>query len=468
MTTAAQRTQPTPLTDDRMRGFIRDGFVVVKPGLPSELHQEVWDRTDALFEDEGNPGNNLIARVPAIQRVFDDPAVTGALTGILGPNYFMHPHRHCHYRPPRSPGQTIHKDSFTKRRHRTRWALAFYYPQTTTVDMGPTGVIPGSHYYNWLRGPIGVRRHVDGLDGEEPLEVDAGTVVLVHYDIWHRGMPNESDKKRYMIKIMFTRMEEPTAPSWTNDDPGGWDGAGEPLAGAWKSMWDWYRGAPHANGGPHGGDGVDRLAERLRLDDEAACLEAAYAIAASGEAAVPTLIDVMRDGLDAVRMNASYALSAIGGPAAPALAELARDSDVEVRASAVETLADIGPAARDALPSLIDALQDESAQVRGHAADGLGTVGQGGAAGVGPLAGALRDEDTQVRRNAALALARIGAHAEEAVPALAAALDDGDRYVRGKAAHALKRIGTPDALDSLIGFLETARYCDLTTKDSLY
>lgn len=468
MTMTAQGTQSTPLTDGQMRGFIRDGFVVVKPGFDEALHQEVWDRTDALFEEEGNPGNNLIARVPAIQRVFDDPAVTGALTGILGRNYFMHPHRHCHYRPPRSPGQTIHKDSFTKRRHRTRWVLAFYYPQTTTVDMGPTGVIPGSHYYNWLRGPIGIRRHVDGLDGEVPLEVEAGTVVLVHYDIWHRGMPNDSDKKRYMIKIMFTRIEEPTAPSWSNDDASGWDEAAGPLAGAWRSMWDWYRGAPNGNGGAAGGSGIARMAEGLRLDDEAACLKAAYAIAASGEAAVSTLVDVMRDGLDAVRMNASYALSAIGGPAAPALAELARDPDAGVRASAVETLADIGPAARDAVAGLIDALADESAQVRCHAAYGLGTVGQGSDSGVGPLARSLQDEDTQVRRNAALALARIGTHAEEAAPALAAALDDGDRYVRGKAAHALKRIGTHDALNALIGFLETARWCDLTTKDSLY
>jgi HEAT repeat protein len=468
METAVMRTQPAPLTDDQMRGFVRDGFVVVKPGVPAELHREVWDRTDALFEDEGNPGNNLIARVPAIQRVFDDPSVTGALTGILGPNYFMHPHRHCHYRPPHSPGQTIHKDSFTKRRHRTRWVLGFYYPQTTTVDMGPTGVLPGSHYYNWLRGPIGVRRHVDGLDGEVPLEVDAGTVVLVHYDIWHRGMPNDSDKKRYMIKIMFTRIEEPAAPSWSNADPDGWGDAGGPLAGAWKSMWGWYRGAPNANGGATGRDAISRLAERLRLDDEAACLEAAYALAASGEAAVPTLVDVMRDEFDAVRLNASYALSAIGGPAAPALAELARDPNAEVRASAVETLADIGPAASSAIPSLVDALADESPEVRVHAADALGIAGQSSAASVGHLARALVDEDTQVRRNAALALARIGPCAEESVPSLAVALDDGDRYVRGKAAHALKRIGTPDALNALIGFLETARWCDLTTKDSLY
>ena len=134
-----------------------------------------------------------------------------------------------------------------------------------------------------------MRRQVDGLDGEVPLEVDAGTVVLVHYDIWHRGMPNESDKKRYMIKIMFTRIEEPAAPSWSNADPDGWDDGGPPLSGAWKSMWSWYRGAPNANGGATGRDAIARLTERLRLDNEAACLEAAYALAASGEAAVPAL-----------------------------------------------------------------------------------------------------------------------------------------------------------------------------------
>ena len=129
---------PHRLNDEQMRGFIRNGYLAVKTGLAAEFHRQVWDQTEAVFESEGNPGNNLLARIPAVQEVFDDPAVDGALASVLGPNYYMHPHRHCHYRPPGSEGQQIHKDGFTKRRHRARWILAMYYPQDTTVDMGPT------------------------------------------------------------------------------------------------------------------------------------------------------------------------------------------------------------------------------------------------------------------------------------------------------------------------------------------
>lgn len=460
----------TMFTDDQMRGFIRDGYVVVDTALSSRHHQEIWDRIDNVFETEGNPGNNLIARVPAIQKVFDDPKVNGALTGILGPGYYMHPHRHCHYRPPRSEGQMIHKDSFTKRRHRTRWVLALYYPQDTSVDMGPTAVMPGSHYYNWFRGPKGLRSRIEGTEGEVPLQVGAGTVVLVHYDIWHRGMANTSDNKRYMVKVMFTRIEEPTAPSWTNSDEH-WDGGvSNPLRGACQAMWDWHRGSQNrGNGvGARGFAEIMGLATRLRGDDESTCLNATYSLAELGDAAVPALVDAMKDEPDVVRLNASYALSTIGTPAVEALCDLAKAVDVDTRASAVETLADIGPGAVESTSILIDALRDESVLVRRHAAEALGTVTQRDSSAAGPLAQMFGDENVEVRRNAALALARIGPHADESTGALADALEDNDRYVRGKAAHALRRIGTDTAMDSLLRFLETSRWCYSTTQDSLY
>ena len=457
------------LTDEQMRGFIRDGYVAVNPDLPADFHQEVWDQTDAVFESEGNPGNNLIARVPAIQQVFDDPAVDGALTGVLGPNYYMHPHRHCHYRPPRSEGQQIHKDSFTKRRHRARWLLAMYYPQKTTVDMGPTAIIPGSHYYNWLRGPIRVDRHFDGTEGEVPMAVEAGTVLLVHYDIWHRGMANVTDKKRYMIKIMFTRMEEPDGPSWDNERPEWVADDGDGLGAKWEHTWRWHYGANDEANGANGPSAstIPGLIAGLRVDSESACLDAAYNLATIGPPAVPALIDTLGDDAEAVRRNASYALTAIGGPAVEPLVEAA-GSGPDTRAMAVETLADMGPDAREAVPFLTTALQDESVDVRRHAADALGTSGQSTSAGIGPLAQALSDEDERVRRNAALSLARIGRNAEEATPALKAALKDDDRYVRGKAAEALRRIGTAEAQEALLDFLMTSRWCHTTTKDSLY
>ena len=457
----------TRLSDEQMRGFIRDGYLAVKTGLPAEAHQDIWDQTTTVFETEGNPGNNLMARIPTIRKVFDDPAVDGALAGVLGDNYYMHPHRHCHYRPPHSEGQIIHKDSFTKRRHHTRWILAMYYLQDTTVGMGPTAVMPGTQYYNWLKGPIGVQTRVEGTEGEVPMAVGAGTVLIVHYDIWHRGMGNESDKKRYMMKFMFTRIEEPRAPSWDSQNPDWLSDGDDGHDAMWRHMWRWHHGG--GNGDNDGASGsIPGLIKDMQVDSESTCLDAAYALGAIGEPAVPALIDTLRHPSEAVRRNASYALSAVGGPAVSALMDVSQDSNEETRSAAVETLADIGPPASEAVPLLTQALSDESIAVRRYAAEALGTAGQLTSDGVAGLSGVLGHEDELLRRNATLALARIGAEAQDATSALTAALEDEDRYVRGKAAHALRRIGSPEAQEALLHFLTTSQWCHSTTKESMY
>ena len=82
--------------------------------------------------------------------------------------------------------------------------MAFYYPQDTTLDMGPSAVVPCSQYLTEERG----------LDAEQVLEGPAGTVTIVHYDLFHRGLANRSPDTRLMIKFLFARMEEPVRPSW--------------------------------------------------------------------------------------------------------------------------------------------------------------------------------------------------------------------------------------------------------------
>ena len=72
----------------------------------------------------------------------------GALASIMGDDYYLEPHRFVHFNQPHSKGQTLHKDSFTRRRHHTRWLVTFYYPQDTPLEMGPTGVVPGTQYTN--------------------------------------------------------------------------------------------------------------------------------------------------------------------------------------------------------------------------------------------------------------------------------------------------------------------------------
>ena len=108
----------------------------------------------------------------------------------------------------------MHQDSYENdqnvRHHRTRWTMAFYYPQDVSLDMGPTAILPATQYYNSSKQAY--ERE------EQPLCGRAGTVTIVHYDLWHRAMPNASDRDRFMVKFLFTRMGEPQTPSWDHRD----------------------------------------------------------------------------------------------------------------------------------------------------------------------------------------------------------------------------------------------------------
>ena len=445
------------LSDEQMQYFIANGYINIKTDLPADFHEAIFQEAEAVFENEGNPGNNLVPRIPEIQEIFDHPTVDGALRGLVGPNYYTHPHRHCHHNPPGSTGQRMHKDSWTRRRHPTRWVMALYYPQDTPEERGPTGVLPQSQCYN---------DQPDNGQVELPLAGEAGSMTIVHYDLWHRAMPNRTDQNRYMMKFLFTRMEEPEQPSWNNKGTE-WIPSDDGQRLMWQHLWAWHLGT--GNGAPGSeNDSIADLIDALRSESESTCLNAAYALGAVGAPAVSGLIEALRDGSEMVRRNASYALSAIGAPAVPALIDAANDPNEEVRVIAIDALGDMGSSAQEAVPTLIQASQDKSTEVRKVAVEGLGIVAQSCSTAVPALTQALNDTDEWVRRNSSLALARIGSKAEEAVPALKTALKDENRYVRANAAHTLHQIDTPEAKDALIHFLMKSRWCASTTWASKY
>ena len=107
------------LADEQMRGFIVNGFVKVQTDLSADLHERIFDKTDAIFgrsttsERRYNPLNNILPMVHELQDVLEAPQVQGALTSILGNGFVLHPHRHCHPNFPRTPlegghGLTMH------------------------------------------------------------------------------------------------------------------------------------------------------------------------------------------------------------------------------------------------------------------------------------------------------------------------------------------------------------------------
>ena len=104
--------QPRLLNDQQMQDFIRQGYIVVNADLPLTVHQSIHQQIDTIFESTGNPGNDILPKVPDLYKVLQHPAVHGVLSSILGPDYMLHPHRHCHLNPGQSSGQDFHQDSY--------------------------------------------------------------------------------------------------------------------------------------------------------------------------------------------------------------------------------------------------------------------------------------------------------------------------------------------------------------------
>jgi Phytanoyl-CoA dioxygenase (PhyH) len=140
------------LTDQQVQDFLVNGYLFLQPAsLGSDFHASVCTRALSIIQKEGNPGNNILPRLPELQRLFNDPVIKGALESVLGSNFTMQPHRHPHLTSPGSKAQQWHKDSFfgyrkPLRHHQLRYVMAMYYPQDTTMEMGPTGIKPGTHY----------------------------------------------------------------------------------------------------------------------------------------------------------------------------------------------------------------------------------------------------------------------------------------------------------------------------------
>ena len=490
------------LTDAQLREFIVNGYLTVQTDLPRSFHETIYRKTQELTAKEGNLGNNILPRVPELQAVFEDPAVRGAFTSILGENYAMHSHRHPHRNNPHSDGQGFHKDSYwgyqKVRHHRPRWAMAFYYPQDSPLEIGPSAVLPGTQYYD--------TRITKDNTGELAVSGEAGTITIIHFDLWHRAMANLTDKTRYMMKFQFIRMDAPQEPEWHVTDPH-WkleniNPATPAHQSTWRHVWNWMAGESNggattsANGnltkhitmlndddgtvrsdaaddlglfGESGADAIPHLIEALQDVYEPVRLNAAYALGAIGEPAVSPLIETLSVEDPIMRRMAAYALAAVGTPAVPALSEALQHTEDVVRIEAAYAFAQIGSAAASAIPALIERTKDSTVEVRRYLPEAFGGLGAIAAPAVPVLCDILAsDADGQARFDAALALAQIGPAASDAVPVLANALNDENRYVRDNAVLALKRIDTPEAESALFDYLLMARWCPITNHESTH
>eukprot|EP00494_Astrolonche_serrata_P029159 UN29426 len=203
-----------------MKTFLVQGYLILPSSRPKEFHSKIYKQLNKKDMMKDNPGNNVVPQYSDLKQVLQCPVIKGGLTSILGRNYVFHPHRHRHGTIPGTKDQQIHRDSFfgymNYRSHRPRWCMVMYFPQDTPEEMGPTCIIPRSQYNTPDDGRKGNMKIPTSWNSHELIskKIKAGSLVFIHYDLWHRGVKNTSKFNRFMLKFQFYRTQEPTKPTW--------------------------------------------------------------------------------------------------------------------------------------------------------------------------------------------------------------------------------------------------------------
>jgi hypothetical protein len=205
---------------------------------------------------------------------------------------------------------------------------------------------------------------------------------------------------------------------------------------------------------------LKQLRRANEKDRQEAAITLEENIGPSGEAAVPVLIEALKERDVVLSSRAASALGKIGPAAravAPALIATLQDKDRDfiTRANAARALGQIRADVKTVVPVLLEALADKDRDVRTRAAEGLGHIGPAAREAIPALRQALQKArgDLFLAPTIVSALGRMG---EPAVPALIDALQSNQEFVRETAAKALGEIGPQarGAVPSLIEMLK--------------
>ena len=146
---------PRLLNDSEMVEFIKNGFIFLPlDELSPDFHAQAATQILGLWEKQGRNnnfvGNNVYPAVPQLGAVLRTSAVRGAITSVLGADYVNHAHRALHISGNNDQG--FHKDTpeggGPVRHMRPRWCMVMYYPAGSTLEMGPTAILPGGQYFS--------------------------------------------------------------------------------------------------------------------------------------------------------------------------------------------------------------------------------------------------------------------------------------------------------------------------------
>lgn len=393
------------MTDLELCQFLDLGYHIIDSSdIPESTHDRLFEAAIDVHQRRSQLSNpiasleavadNLHVQIPLLNDILECESLDGAMSSVLGPSYFRYGHSFVHQSG--AYDQTYHKDSPLPwgtrggvRSHRPNWAMVFYYPQEVTLDMGPTEILPGTQYWNVDRAGTGRTEGEDRFGGTiQPevmngmteaerirhfeqqvqefdrhtrplrLELPKGSLLLVHFDLFHRGTRSVSEDQRFMYKFWYVRTTEPHVSGVRRTiEYGARDARRQSLVA--KNA-EWLGLDVHAPDQPYGREEILQEADRMARthgnvsldtdsiigeclqDDEADRRSAMYALAGHDEASISVASELLKKTTKQTRCCAAFLLGELQAPRI-------QDIDTLLSVVAIETDTDVKMTATNAL-----------------------------------------------------------------------------------------------------------------------
>jgi hypothetical protein len=194
--------EPT-LTDTQVLSFCKNGFLMMEGVVPDEINRRTCEFLEAHPQ---NAPREILEEDWFVDSVILNPQAAGAVRSLLGANFALPIGMANHRIQCPLPAQNWHRDGGSRYGSELNHLQVFYYPQDAPVEMGPTEVLPGSHFLFNLATWMG---HYGNIRGGVRTAAPAGSIFITVYSIWHRRSASTAHSIRNMLKYAYWRTVPP-------------------------------------------------------------------------------------------------------------------------------------------------------------------------------------------------------------------------------------------------------------------
>ena len=194
--------EPT-LNDAQVLEFCKRGYLLLEGVVPDEVNRHTIEFMDA---DPSIMPSEVLLEDWFREGVIENSQAAGAVRSLLGTDFGLPVMMANHRVECPMPAQEWHYDGGSKFGPELNYLQVFYYPQDCPVEMGPTELLPGSHFLSTLRTYMG---HYGRIRGSYLAAAPAGSIFITVYSIWHRRSQSTAVGLRNNLKYNYWRTAPP-------------------------------------------------------------------------------------------------------------------------------------------------------------------------------------------------------------------------------------------------------------------